>query len=68
MVVVIPQERFECVFIEGNLEVTEELGIIAETPHLLLCGNPIKKAHVVPISRRWFVGFKSWFAQPSTLA
>jgi hypothetical protein len=68
MVVIIAQERFERVFIEGNLEVTKKLSIVAKAPHLLVCGNPIKKAYVVPISRSWFVGLKSRFAQPTALA
>jgi hypothetical protein len=68
MVVIIAQERFERVFIEGNLEVAKELSIVAKAPHLLVCGNPIKKAYVVSISRSWFIGFKSRLAQSSTLA
>jgi hypothetical protein len=68
MVVIIAQDRFKRIFIEGNLEVTKELRIVAKTPHLLFCGNPIKKAYVVPIPRSWFVGFKSRLAQPTALA
>jgi hypothetical protein len=52
----------ECPLIEGDVEVTKELDIVAETPHLLLCGNPIEKAYVAPIPRRWFVRFESRFA------
>ena len=68
MVVILSQDGFESIFIEGNLEVTKELSIVAKTPHLLLCWNPIKKAYIVSISRSWFVGFKSRLAQPTALA
>jgi hypothetical protein len=68
MVVIIAQDRFERIFIEGNLEVTKELSVVAKTPHLLLCGDPIKKAYVAPISQSWFVGLKSRLAQPTALA
>jgi hypothetical protein len=53
--------------IEGDVEVAKELHIVAETPHLLLCGNPIEKAYVVPIPWSWFVRFESRLARSSTL-